>query len=289
MSRRPKRKRSRRTPRQSVLSMKLEEVRLHPALEELSDIRTPALRRYTEFPPAAVVCPVVILSEKDAARLGEPENARTVLIGHQRILAAREGGRAWVAAEHAKIPTGCGVREFVLRDFLQRIDLTVGQRAVVAAELKAALIEKARHLLGPDADVQDDLTEEDARQVSAEVVDASVLPRMTVEDAERLLAEHPDLAGRLRRCELELHEACEMAERREETGQGATGRSSLKNAVGTLDRSLRELLETADLTPEDRRRTFESIEDIQAAIDELGEVDGPDQNEVPPKKNESDR
>lgn len=183
--------------------LEVEGVRLHPALQALSTMRTQDWSHDDWRMLAPAVLAVEVLSAHDASDRGEPENAGTLVSGHPILSVAREDGWACIRAREAEIPDGMSTAEFVLRRLLQREGLEVGQRALVAAMLKRLLLENDRQATAsPDASAEDV-----NRQAGVEAARAGGVSRGMVIEAEEPLHGAPDLAEKVLGGQCELHVA----------------------------------------------------------------------------------
>jgi len=236
----------------------VEKARLHPALAALSCIRTGTW----DVPDATMLMPVClqveVFTSEDASSRGEPQDGGTVLTEHQAFRAAKDAGQNWLLARHAEIPPGMGTEEYVLRRMLERLDVTVGQRAVLAAKLGRLLTGGPHGSPTPSGEEGKGAQEEALREAAR----LAAVPLRTVREAEGLLERAPDLAERVLRGELTVHEASAELLTRTAATKGDGAGADAQHLVGELQSMLARVSSAAQLPEEARIRVLEVIEEL---------------------------
>jgi len=123
--------------REDVFEVAVDEIKLHPGHERVPDMGPddyPALLQSVK--KNGVQVPIELLSEEDAEKRGEKENAGSVLDGRQRVRAAEECGLETVPAVYARLPEDMDTTEYIFRKAVERRHLNKSQRAIMAVDLK---------------------------------------------------------------------------------------------------------------------------------------------------------
>ena len=250
-------------PDTAEFALSLSEVRDHPESGPVSK----AVCAVSRIGPAeadlvAACLSVELLSPIDAELRGERQNAGALLVGHEISQAARDCGQDWILARHAQIPDGMSCREFILRRALERHDLSLDQRAVLAAMLKALLCTTSAASSPPDADAAS--TGEGACQTAAV---AAMVPARLVTVAESLLANAPELADCVLAGERPLYLAVRAAEQRQEdTGPSGDG-ERIRAGLDTITSFFEGHLARNGVTAGDRDEVLGLLREMRGLVE----------------------
>jgi len=248
-----------------VFEIPVTEVKEHPGHERVPDMQPDdylALLQSVKL--NGVQVPVEILSEKDAEKRGEKENAGTLVDGRQRVRAARECGLETVPAVYADLPENMDTTEYIFRKAIERRHLNKSQRAIMAVDLK-------RHFERGQGFRSDLLQEKfpevgegQARDRAGAILGVS---GRYITTAEKLLEEAPDLAEQVRNGEKTLTQAVRELNRRE-------GRTQAPNPVQKTRTMFRRLWTAFDKVKPSRELPKEQYEEVKKLLERLREILG---------------
>ncbi len=237
---------------QEEFMVDIDELVLHPALEQLKDLRTDRTEKYRKAPfhPAFPLPCFQILSEEDAEAAGQPEQVGTVLSGHELFQVAKERGISEWKACQAGIPAGTEPEEFVYKRFLDRLGYTFGQQAVVAGMLQQFYEDR----MDGDEDVQ-----EKARR---RMMDEAFIEENLLRAGRKLVEEAPGLTRQVLRQELSIGDALKCLKDRSDGWTGppleslsmagllgvdsSDGESQMDLFLGKLQLQVRQIREQQD-------------------------------------------
>ena len=249
-----------------VFGLAVEDLRMHPGLQALDEIRTGTSSGAAANAMALPVClmTIEVLSAADAEARGEPENAGSALSQHEAIRVARERGQPWVFAKNASIPAGMSSEQYIIQRVLTRYDLSVAQRGVLAAKLKKLLIERqeppADHAQGGFGETNEKAFEEAARAAS--------LPLRMIGEAEDLLNDAPDLATKVLQGKRSLHVATGIVQRRRDKTGPARTAAHLQEGLEELSNLVGSSSESGSIPREHHDRILELVQELRGGLEE---------------------
>jgi ParB-like chromosome segregation protein Spo0J len=244
-----------------VFERKVKELKIHPAHEGIPDIaEEPFKSLVASVKLNGVMEPVELLSKADAEARDE-KNAESVLDGRQRIRAAKECELATVPAVYAVIPAEMSTSEYVYLKAAQRRHLNPSQRAILAVTLKQWLEGQAGQ--GKKSQLLADLPEGQTSRDRAGKFFA--VSGRNITTAEKILAESPDLAEKVRRGDMRLNKAIRELNRE-------AGKTSKRTAYDNSLTAFKRLFSTwKDVKPSKKKlpeEAYNAINDLMQQLEE---------------------
>jgi len=249
--------------REEVFELALGDIKIHPGHERVPDMGAddyPALLQSVK--KNGVQVPIELLSEEDAEKRGEKENAGTVLDGRQRVRAAEECGLKTVPAVYARLPEDMDTTEYIFRKAVERRHLNKSQRAIMAVDLKRHFEQGQGFRSDLLQEKFPEVGEGQSRDQAGAILGVS---GRYITTAERLLEESPELAEKVRSGEITLNQAVQQLNK--EKGKAET-KTSYDNAFTAFKRFLSTWKK---LRPSKARLPKEEYDDIKALIEQLEE------------------
>ena len=153
---------------------------------------------------------------------------------------------------------------FVIQENLHRRHLTVGQRAIVATKMKPIFAEEAKRRQletlkqGSELPDKENLPERDYGQARDKAASSLNVSGRSVDDAERLINERPDLASEVERGTKSLHEAVEESKGNNVHVANNSGEDEWYTPPKYIE-AAREVMGSIDLDPASSDKANETV------------------------------